>query len=184
MHRHQVGNYLDPDGPLQVRIRNRVQDFAGTDALIGGTDGCNAPNFALPLYRLAQIYGRIACDDDACLRALFHAMTRHPDLVSGTGRSDLAIMRTGAGDWVSKIGADGMQAIGVRSQGLGIAVRIAGGNTRATHIATVEALHQIGLLDEPGATPLAPAFRPPLRNARGKETGRCLPLFTLPRLVD
>ncbi len=183
MHRHRTDDYLDPDGPLQVRIRNAVQSFAVGDALVAGRDGCNAPNFALPLHRLAQIYCRIACDEDAALRALFYAMTRHPDLVSGTGRTDLAIMLTGMGDWVSKIGADGLQAIGVRSQGLGIAVRIAGGSTRATHVAAVEALHQIGLLDEPGTTPLAASFRPPERNARGNQTGRYVPLFTLPRLV-
>lgn len=184
LHGHRIERYLDPESPLQVRIRNTVQAFAGADALVPGTDGCNAPNFALPLRRLAQIYCRLACDEDAALRALFYAMTRHPDLVSGTARTDLAIMQTGAGDWVSKIGADGMQAIGVRSQGLGIAVRIAGGSSRATQIAAVEVLHQIGLLETPDATPLARSFRPWERNARGNPTGRCLPLFALPRLVS
>jgi L-asparaginase II len=183
LHRQRIDRYLDPQSPLQVRIRNAVQAFAGNDTLVAGTDGCNAPNFALPLHRLAQIYCRIACDDDASLRAMFYAMTLHPDLVSGTARTDLAIMQAGAGDWVSKIGADGMQAIGVRSQGLGIVVRIAGGSSRATHVAAVEVLHQIGLLDEPDATPLAASFRPRVRNARGSPTGRFVPLFTLPRLV-
>jgi L-asparaginase II len=117
------------------------------------------------------------------LRALFYAMTRHPDIVSGTGRTDLAIMSAGGGDWVSKIGADGMQAIGLRSHGLGIAVRIAGGDARAANVAAVEVLHQIGVLDEPSASPLAGAFRPVERNARGNPTGHILPLFSLPRLV-
>jgi L-asparaginase II len=184
LHRHRLERYLDPDSPLQVRIRNTVQALAGNDALVAGTDGCNAPNFALPLHRLAHIYCRIASDDDARLRALFYAMTRHPDLVSGTARTDLAIMQSGAGDWVSKIGADGMQAIGIRSQGLGIAVRMASGNTRATQVAAVEVLHQIGLLEEPSATALAASFRPRLRNARGIETGHFMPLFALPRLVS
>jgi len=183
LHGHALDGYLDPDGPLQVRIRNTLRALAGDDLLVGGIDGCNAPNHALPLRRLAQIYGRIASSDDAALRALFYAMTRHPDLVSGTGRTDLALMQAGAGDWVSKIGADGMQAIGVRSQGLGIAVRIAGGSSRATHIAAVETLHQIGLLDDPPASALAAAFRPPERNALGRRTGSWQPLFRLPRLT-
>jgi L-asparaginase II len=183
LHGHRIERYLDPDAPLQVRIRNAVRKLAADDALVAGTDGCNAPNFALPLRRLAHIYGRIASADGGALGALFYAMTRHPDLVSGTARTDLAIMNTGAGDWVSKIGADGMQAIGVRSHGLGIAVRVAGGNVRATHVAAVEVLHQIGLLDQPADTALAASFRPPERNARGVRTGRYLPLFSLPRLV-
>ena len=70
-------------------------------------------------------------------------MSHHPDLVSGTRRADLAITQSGRGDWISKAGADGMQTIGVRSQGLGIAIRIADGNTRAVHAATVEVLEQL-----------------------------------------
>jgi L-asparaginase II len=183
LHGHARSTYLDPDAPLQVRVRNTVQRFAGGDALVAGTDGCSAPNFALPLRRLAHIYGRIAADPDPSLRAIFHAMTRHPDLVSGTARTDLALMQAGAGDWVCKVGADGLQALGIRSRGLGIAVRIAGADMRALHVATVEVLHQIGLLDEPLRSPLARHFRPAAYNARGIETGRYRPLFELPRLV-
>jgi L-asparaginase II len=184
LHGHRLSNYLDPDAPLQVRVRNSVQSFVDGHALVAGTDGCSAPNFALPLQRIAQIYCRLACDERAELRALFYAMTRHPDLVSGTGRTDLAIMQTGAGDWVAKIGADGLQAMGIRSQGLGLAIRIADGSTWALHVATVEVLHQIGLLDDPERTPLASHFRPADYNAAGRETGRALALFTLPRLVS
>lgn len=183
LHGHRLGDYLDPDAPLQVRIRNAVQAFVPGIPLVAGTDGCSAPNYALPLDRIARIYGRIASDDDPALRALFYAMTRHPDLVSGTGRTDLALMQAGAGDWVAKIGADGLQAIGIRSLGLGIAIRIANGSTWALHVATVEVLHQLGLLDDPLRSPLASHFRPAEYNAAGRETGRALPLFGLPRLV-
>jgi L-asparaginase II len=184
LHQHRLSSYLDPDAPLQVRVRNTVQRFAPGETLVAGTDGCSAPNFAVPLRRLAQIYCRIAVDDDAVLRALYYAMTRHPDLVSGTARTDLALMQAGGGDWVCKIGAEGMQAVGVRAQGLGIAVRIASGDARALHVATVEVLHQIGLLDDPLRSPLARHFRPAAHNARGTETGRYRPLFKLPRLVS
>jgi L-asparaginase II len=184
LHHHRLSTYLDPDAPLQVRVRNAVQRFAPGETLVAGTDGCSAPNFAMPLRRLAHVYCRIAVDTDPALRALYYAMSRHPDLVSGSARTDLALMQTGAGDWVCKIGADGMQTLGVRSRGLGIAVRIAGGDTRALHVATVEVLHQIGLLDDPLRSPMAQHFRPAARNARGIETGRFRPLFSLPRLFS
>jgi len=183
LHGHRLQTYLDPQAPVQVRIRNTVQAYCPERTLVAGIDGCSAPNFALPLRRLAQAYCRIACDDAPSLRALYFAMTRHPDLVSGTARIDLALMHTGAGDWISKIGADGLQAIGVRSKALGIVVRIASGDASALHVATVEVLHQIGLLDEPARSALAGNFRPALRNARGLVTGRYLPLFRLPRLA-
>ena len=48
---HRFNNYVDPDGPLQTRIRNVVQGFAGSDSIGTGIDGCSAPNFAMPLSR-------------------------------------------------------------------------------------------------------------------------------------
>jgi L-asparaginase II len=174
--------YLDAGHPLQQRIRTTVARFAHGDGISSGIDGCSAPNYAMPLKRLAQMYARLAADDTAEMRALFFAMTRHPELVSGTGRTDLAITQTGGGDWVSKAGADGIQAIGVRSKGLGIAIRIADGSPRALHAATVAALEQLGLLDDSSGTPLAPYDCPPIRNYRGIEVGAVVPVLKLRRV--
>jgi len=187
LHRHPLSNYLDPDSPLQMRIRNTVQEFAGAAPLASGIDGCGAPNHALPLDRLATAYARIATADDGALRALFYAMTRHPDLVSGTGRGDLALMRAGAArgepDWVAKVGAEGVQAIGIRSQGLGIAVRIADGNARALQVATGEVLRQLRLVDAAAAAVLdggrGEFGRPAIRNYAGRVVGGVEPVFTL-----
>ena len=151
-----------------------------------GTDGCSAPNYALPLSRLALLYALLAQGPRrrataTALGVLRDAMTAHPELVSGTARSDLALMTLGGGDWVTKIGADGVQAIGIRSLGIGIAIKVADGARDALFCAVVEVLRQLGL---PGATgPVLPDSEPwlrtRLRNARGRVTGRILPAFTL-----
>lgn len=178
MHGDEPARYLDEGAPLQARIRRKVYALAGS-AMAQGLDGCSAPNFALPLTRLAQLFASLAVSDDQAMRAIFFAMTRHPDLVSGTGRTDLAVINAGGGDWIAKIGADGVQAIGVRSRGIGIAIRIADGNARALHAATVDVLQQLDLVDDPSGTPLAPFDAPAIHNYRGLETGGVLPVFTL-----
>lgn len=184
LHGKPLKTYLDPTSALQQRIRQTVQRFAPGVALPMGIDGCSAPNYALPLHRLAHAFGRIAGGETPELAALAYAMTRHPDLVSGTARSDLALMQTGAGDWVSKIGADGVQAIGVQRHGLGIAIRIADGNQRALLAATVEVLQQLGLLDDPAASPLARYAQPLVKNYRKTVVGQVRPLFSgLPRIA-
>jgi L-asparaginase II len=91
-------------------------------------------------------------------------------------------MQVGQGDWVGKVGADGMQTIGVRSKGIGIAIRIADGNARALHVATINVLQQLGLIDAIDATPLAPFARSELRNLRSLQTGQLQAAFQLPRL--
>jgi L-asparaginase II len=183
---YDIGNYLDPQHPLQQAIRRSVAHFTGTPeaALVIGIDGCSAPNYALPLSGLARAFAKLALagEDpdygDAPAR-LFAAMSAHPELVSGERRNDLALMQTGKGDWATKVGAEGMQGIAVRSRGIGIAIKIADGNARALFPVTVAVLQQLGLLPDPAATPLAAYFEPAQHNLRGIVTGKIQPVVEL-----
>ena len=183
MHGQPLSRYLDLDSPLQQRVRASVERFTGSRDLPMGIDGCSAPNYAMPLSALAHTFCRLALGDTPELAALAWAMRRHPDLVSGTNRSDLMLMTAGGDDWVSKVGADGVQAIGVRSRGIGIAIRIADGNRRALHVATLAVLRQLGLIDAAAGTPLAPLDEGTIRNYRGIAVGAVEPAFSLPRLA-
>jgi L-asparaginase II len=178
--------YLDPEHPIQRQIKKSVAHFSGVAErdIEVATDGCSAPNFALPLIALARAFAHLALDeaDDVygdAPRTVFNAMTSHPEMVSGERRNDLAIMQTGAGDWVSKVGAEAMQGVGIRSHGIGIAIKTADGNSRALHPITVEVLRQIGVLDNPNDTPLAPFARPAIKNYRNITTGEIRPAFML-----
>jgi L-asparaginase II len=171
-------DYLDFDHPLQRAIRRSVAHFTGVDEaqLSWGIDGCSAPNYAVPLAALARAFARLAGDDDdpeygAAPARLRAAMIAHPEMVSGEGRSDLALMRAGQGDWVAKVGAEGVQAIGISSRGWGIAIKVADGAARGLLPATVAALDALGLLDDTRRAALAPWREPPVRNTRGIVTG-------------
>ena len=84
-----------------------------------------------------------------------------------------------SGDWVTKIGAEGVQAIGIRSAGLGIAVKVADGQKRGLYPALVAVLGQLGLLDAAARTALAPWATRTVRNYRGIETGVVRPAVVL-----
>jgi L-asparaginase II len=177
-HRHALESYLDPAHPLQQAVRASVAHFSGVpeSSLKMGIDGCSAPNYAMPLARLAFAYARLAqreqdAEYGSALGDLYDAMTAHPELVSGTGRNDLALMQTAPGDWVAKAGAEGVQVIGVRSAGLGIALKVADGSKRGLHAATVAVLQQLGLLQSPQSTPLASWVQPELTNLKGLRSG-------------
>ncbi|KQQ86883.1 asparaginase [Massilia sp. Leaf139] len=180
--------YVEPDHPLQKAIRGALADAANLpeSSMPTGIDGCSAPNYALPLASLAHLYARLAQgEQDArlgqALGPLFDAMTGRPDMVSGTERSDLVLMTAGGGDWVAKIGADAVQAIGIRSQGIGIAIKIADGNNRGLHTITYNVLDQLGLLDDAKRAVLERFRQPQIRNARGTVAGDMRTLFTLQR---
>jgi len=74
---------------------------------------------------------------------------------------------------------EGVQAIGIKSRGIGIAIRIADGNARALHAATVALLEQLDLLPNVQQTPLARFARPAVRNLAGVEVGRVEPIFSV-----
>ena len=183
LHGLPKAGYLESDHPVQASIRGAVAELSGTaeDELVAGIDGCSAPNYAMPLAGLARAFARLAAGDphDAAVGTLRDAMRAHPAMVSGTGRSDDALMRAGGGDWIAKIGAEGVQAIGIASAGLGIAVKIADGGRRALLPVVVAVLEQLGLLDAARRQALARLARPPIANYRGIATGETLPLVAL-----
>ena len=178
--------YTELDHPLQQQIRKAVADVTGvaSEDMGVGVDGCSAPNFAVPLSNLARSYARLAKPEvdevyGASLKLLGDAMTAHPELVSGTGRSDADLMRVGRGDWVTKVGADGVQVIGSRSRGQALALKIADGNKVALFAATVEALDQLGWLDATQRQELHVWRAQTLSNIKGLNVGERRSVFKL-----
>ncbi len=181
-----VGNYLAPGHPLQQAIRRDVARAVGLEAddLKLGIDGCSAPNYAMPLANLARGYARLAsgvADSEFgdSFAKLADAMTAHPELVSGTARNDNAFMRAGRGDWVTKVGADGVQVVGSRRRGEAFAIKIIDANKPALFAATVAVLDQLGWLDDRQREELRPWQAQDITNLRGIQVGERKAVFKL-----
>lgn len=181
-------NYLAPAHPLQQAVRRALADVAGLapERLAMGVDGCSAPNYAMPLANLARAYARLATGAadpvyGEAFALLGGAMAAHPELVSGTGRNDLAFMHAGRGDWITKVGADGMQVVASRSRGQAVALKVSDGNKTALFAATVAALDQLGWLDARQREELRPWRQEAIANLRGTRVGARRPAFTLAR---
>ena len=175
-------SYLAPDHPLQRDIQRVVASLTRVpeNQFWTGTDGCNAPNLGMPLSRLALLWARLASADagadvslSAVLQRLFDAMRRNPQMVSGTGRSDLGITLASNGDWVAKTGADGVQTVGIRSRGLGVAVKVSDGDFPTVFAITIAVLKQLGVLEQGSDNPLlSPWADPALNNCNGAPVGQ------------
>jgi L-asparaginase II len=181
--------YLAFDHPLQRAIRRVVAAWCDVHegSLVAGIDGCSAPNYAVPLAQLARAYARLAAADTdrdygAAPRTLVAAMRAQPEMVSGERRSDLALMQAGRGDWVTKIGAEGVQCVGVTSRGLGMAIKMADGQKRGLYPAVVATLDALGLLDASARAALEPWGHPQVRNCRGIVTGDVRPVRVLDKV--
>jgi L-asparaginase II len=173
-----LGGYLGVDHPVQAEIAQSVSHFCGVPAeqLVRGIDGCSAPNYAMPLTALALGFAKLTLTEPdpvygSAPHRVARAMSRHPELVSGRGRNDLALMTAGRGDWVSKVGADGVQAIASFSRGVAIAAKCSDGSLVPLMVAMVDALDQLGWTDVESREALAALLPAPMKNAAGIEVG-------------
>ncbi len=179
-----TAGYERHDHPVQQAVAKALADLAGIDAdMPWGVDGCAAPNFALPLSGFARALAKLA--DPSALpapradaaRRIIAAMTAHPELVSGTGRSCAVLMRAGKGRVAVKTGAEGVFAAIIPEAGLGIALKIDDGATRASETAIAALLEKLGLLHgDAAATALA---RADVINTRAAIVGEMRPAAAL-----
>ncbi len=180
-------NYLHSNHPVQLAICEAVAYACGVSdpaTMPWGTDGCSAPNYAVSLASLARAFAwmtRAEMDTrfgDAG-KTLFDAMATNPDMVSGEGRNDLALSLAGRGDWIAKVGADGVQTLASRSRGIGIAAKVSDGNQKALMVAFCAALEQLDLMDEGARQALSKWAQVPIKSIRGVEVGRLEPHLLL-----
>lgn len=136
--------YLDPDHPLQHRLRDAVESFAGESAAASGIDGCGAPVLAISLTGLARAFlALVAAPEGSAERSVADAMRAFPEIVSGTGQHDDLLMR-GVPGLLAKGGAEGVQAVAIPGVGA-VALKIDDGGMRARMPVMVSALHRLGL---------------------------------------
>lgn len=172
--------YHDPDHPVQKAVLvafETVTDEASPGYCI---DGCSAPNFAASLHGIARAMGWFAgatARDDAMSRAaarLTQAMHRHPDLVAGDKRACTELMQA-MESVVVKTGAEGVFTAILPGRGLGIALKIADGATRASEAVMAQLLIRLGVLPADHPAALFRAQRP-IKSRLGLDAGviRCV----------
>lgn len=159
----KLEGYLDPDHPLQVALRDAVEDVVSERVAAVGVDGCGAPVFALSLHALARGYLRMVDAPPASAeRAVADAMRAHPELVAGTGR-DATDLMAGVPGLLAKDGAEGVYAVALPGVGA-VAVKIDDGAARARMPVIVSGLRRLAVsaavLDELAEVPLLGGGRP------------------------
>ncbi|WP_253701187.1 asparaginase [Bacillus sp. FJAT-29814] len=182
-------NYYELDHPVQQRILDAVSEMTEypKEKIEIGIDGCGVPVHGLPLEKIAYGYARLASPKalpekrSEAIKRVTKAMVNAPEMVGGTDRFCSDFMRVGQGRFIGKVGAEAVYTIGDLETGLGIAIKIEDGNSRAVYPAAVEVLKQLNLLTEVQIGQLMSHYRPQLRNARKEVIGELVADFQLQR---
>jgi L-asparaginase II len=195
---HPLENYLDPAHPIQRLIRQTLARFAHVpdDSIGVAIDGCSAPVFVTSLKAMARSYAQLvgvqftALAADAALphaaARVVNAFIEHPAMIGGTrNRLDTDLMQAASGQIISKVGAEGVQLLGVLPcarypHGLGIAIKVEDGDIkRARDPIVIETLRQLGVLNASQLDQLSRYARATLYNHRKLEVGEVRPCFQL-----
>jgi L-asparaginase II len=154
--------YRLPDHPVQRAMKTEVALAAdlSEDDLETAVDGCGIVTFAFPLERMALAFARLERLDGGDRVAA--AMRAHPGLIRGPGGVDTVLMRAREG-WIAKGGAEALMCA-AGPQGLGVALKIEDGSSRAVGPALAAFLARLGY-------PVERLESEPLVNSRGEVVG-------------
>ena len=174
-----LDTYLEPDHPVQRRISDVIADYTHrrSATIHYGTDGCSAPNAAVPLAAMARSFAALVRATEEIPLGVVAAMTEHPFLVGGTDRFDTRLMEATGGRLLAKAGAAGAHCTADRESGLGLTIKLDSGDGTWTAVAVMAALDRLGWL-RPGEREALSAFaRPTLRNHRRMAVGIVRPVL-------
>jgi L-asparaginase II len=144
-HGWPTAGYHLPDHPVQRRILDEVARWAEVPvaAIPTATDGCTAVTFALPLTAMAGAWARFGSATTPGPARLRSAMTAHPELVAGTGRLCTELMAAWQGRVLAKVGAAGVYCAALPEVGLGVALKVADGDSAAAAPALLAVLRAL-----------------------------------------
>lgn len=178
LHRNEkLEGYILREHPVQRRVEQCLSDLTGVDLkqTVPGIDGCGIPAFTIPLYNIALSQARFADPSQLhyprqqAIKRILASIKGHPEMIAGSDGFDTKIIKLSQGQIFCKSGAGGVETGIIPSLGLGIALKIDDGNSKAAEIAFLAILHSLGILEEGFYEMLGPRF--PIFSHSGKIVG-------------
>lgn len=175
--------YVEPEHEFQAMLREIATDVTGYAHRMEecGRDGCTIPTYPVPLRSLAFGFARVGTgiglgsQRAAAAKRLMEAGMAEPWYVAGTGRACTRIMEAGRGRIFVKTGAEGVYCGSIPELGVGIALKIDDGTTRAGESAMAGLLVDI-IDDEELGGKLRKISIETLYNRRGAAIGEVRPV--------
>ena len=176
-------NYIDINHPIQKSIISFLSPILDLDLnkVPVGVDGCGIPVFGMPLRNLASAFARFGTGNGLPSQTkysaarVYQAMVNEPLMVAGRDRFCTRAISAGCGQLIVKTGAEGVYCASFPETGLGVALKIDDGSSRAAEslmCVIASAIVDISTLDE-----VQDKYRiaTPIRNVEGVIVGHVRP---------
>ncbi len=189
---YPTDGYLLPDHPVQQEVLGVIAEFTDMlpENIVLAVDGCGVPVYALPLWRMAMSFARLATGYNmseqraaACQR-IINSMWAHPHMVGGRKRLCTELLSRFPGRVLAKVGAEAVYCMSLPELGLGVAIKMEDGAERGLAPTVIAVLEQLGVLSRTELDDLAKFSSPKVLNSRGQVVGRIKAVFELLKLSD
>jgi L-asparaginase II len=179
--------YCEPAHPVQREVRAAIEGISGASLTDErrAIDGCSVPTWAVPLNNLALAFARfgtgqgMSAERSRAAARLRAACTAHPWHVAGTDRFCTEVMRLLGTRVFVKTGAEGVYCAALPGGGLGVALKIDDGGTRAAEVAMAAVIARFVELSASEEQGFEHFLHPTLRNWNGLEVGSLRPAAAL-----
>lgn len=180
-------NYYKPGGGIQPEILDIISAFSDVEAvrIKLGIDGCGVPVFGIPLWNMAYSYANLCSKAfmdgkyDRSREYVLQAMAKHPEMIGGKGRFDTELLSHFGDRLIGKFGDEGVYCVGLVGKGIGIALKIEDGHTRAVGPVILETLRQLGVVEVEELESLKHLWKPSIKNHRGEQVGEIKSVFSI-----
>ncbi len=144
-----VTKYTDFNHPVQLKIKEKLTEYAKTSDLIQTTDGCGVPVYGLKMPDIARALLNYYRDKKNL--KLISAYKKYPDLIGGRDkygeRTDTKIMKLNS-SLISKVGAGGFIYIFNLETKEILIIKMAQDNNPEREILALEILYKLKWLDK------------------------------------
>ena len=156
LHRSEdPAEYTNRVHPVQKRVEQVIEEMTDFDTAPAphAIDGCEVPVIGVPLYNIALGMARFAdpsslhFNRQKAVATIIKSLKTHPEMIGGEGTFDTRLIQLTHGKVIAKMGASGTYVAFAPDQALGIALKIDDGNIKASEIALIHVLEELGLID-------------------------------------
>jgi len=185
-----LDDYHHIEHSLQQLSLDTLSDLADIDLKQYpiGIDGCGLPAPTMPLLQLGHATARFASPVDLsdsraqAIYRLHEAITNEPLYIAGHGSVVSELNEVTKGAVLAKTGAEGVATAALPGRGLGIALKITDGSSRARSVALLAILDHLGALSDEEKHQLQAHISPVILNSTGIVVGEIRPAASwLPR---
>lgn len=175
-----TANYINPDHPLQMAIKNICAEFYEykLKEIKTGMDGCSAPIFSFPVYNQAVSFKNLILPSaklkkyKPALDIINRAVLANPFMLAGSKRYCTDLMRSAGDNIIGKTGADGIYCIAIKSLELGICIKIDDGKMGPQYLVAENILENLQVLTSEAKSLLREYKIEHLKNYAKREVGK------------